>query len=131
MVSEKQKAAEPKTINKLRFITKLSSVQEAEDAKKRLGIYDKEFSTEEFAAKWKGVIPGYLLEKFRRHHVKMGVRWEVKDIDGEVNYIFIPSGPMLSGLNARAGFGWMKLAADVQKEFEKMDCPVRFLFVSE
>jgi hypothetical protein len=36
---------------------------------------------------------------------------------------------MLSGLNARAGFGWMKLAQDVRKEFENLKCPVRFLFV--
>lgn len=124
--------AEAKTINKLRYITKFSTEAEAEEAKKRLGIYDAVVSTDKLIDKNQGYLPPYLAEKLKRLRVKLGMSWEIKTIDGEVNYIFVPCDLLNRGLNARAGFGWTKLAFDTQKEFEKLlGYEVRFLFIME
>ena len=124
--------AEAKTINKLRYITKFSTEAEAEEAKKRLGIYDAVVTTEQLIDKNKGYLPPYLAEKTKRLRMKLGMTWEIATIDGEVNYIFVPCGILNRGLNARGSYGWTKLAIDTQKEFEKLlGYKVRFLFITD
>ena len=117
---------------KLSFQTNFKSVEEAEENKERLGIYDAEINLRVSEGGLANFLPRPLRAKLKRLDIRPGVRWEIKMVGEQAHYVFIPCEVMLKGLVGKQYMGWFKLAQECQKDFEKMlGYPVPYFFLSE
>jgi hypothetical protein len=107
------------TYKQARFVTKFASVAEAEAAKKKLDIYDKEFKVG-MSQKWDGYVPQFMREKFQRARATFGVRWEIVLLGDSACFLFVPCDTFKIALSARDNFMWMRLAVDVSKEMTEI-----------
>ena len=121
---EENKKEPPKDYTRIRFPTLFNTVEEAEAAKKRLDIYDAEVDLSKAASGLQGLVASCLPKPqrdwFIRRRIKMGIKWEIEMVDGHANYVFLPSGPLLKGLQATGGFGFMKIMMDVSNTLTKL-----------
>lgn len=109
-----------KKITGIRFVTEFKTAEEAEAAKKMLEIFDADLSIDALPKLMQGVLPGYLVEYFKRHRIRLGIKWEIKVIEGRAGYVFLPDAVFSRGLASRGNFGWMKIAVDVAKKMEEL-----------
>jgi len=130
---------ESKEFTRIRFPTMFKTVEEAEAAKERLEIYDAEVSLNMPLTGTPGgiaariprqvsglmgaissCIPKHQRDWFIRRNIKMGIAWKIELVDGYANYIFLPSGPLLTGLRKQGNFGFTKIAFEVGKKMTEL-----------
>ena len=123
---EKKEGKKPEiNYRKISFGTRFKTEEEAEAAKKRLDIYDAAINLRVGERTIggigiKSIIPKFMADKFKRLNKQIGVRWEIRMVDGFAHYVFCPCPLFRGGLNAKYGYGWFRLANGVQKEFKSL-----------